>query len=104
MARLIKTDKEYQKSLARIYELMNTARKNTAIGDELDLLVLLVERYEEEHFPIPSPDPVEFLEYVMDTKGLHQSDLVEYIGSKSTVSQIMNRKRSLTVDMIRRLS
>jgi HTH-type transcriptional regulator/antitoxin HigA len=104
MTRVIKTEKEHQKVLARIYELMNNVRKNTPEGDELELLVLLVEKYEEEHFPIPSPDPIEFLEYVMNTKGLHQSDLVEYIGSKSTVSQIMNRKRSLTVDMIRKLS
>ena len=104
MAKVIKTEKEYQKSLARIYELMNSVKKNTEAGDELELLVLLVEKYEEQHYPIPSPDPVEFLEYMMNTKGLRQSDLVEYIGSKSTVSQIMNRKRSLTVDMIRKLS
>jgi len=104
MTRIIKTEKEYQKALARIYALMNNAQKNTAEGDELELLVLLVEKYEEEHYHIPSPDPVEFLEYVMNTKGLHQSDLVEYIGNKSTVSQIMNRKRSLTVEMIRKLS
>jgi HTH-type transcriptional regulator/antitoxin HigA len=104
MVKVIKTEKEYQKGLARIYELMNNVRKNTTEGDELELMVLLVEKYEEEHYPIASPDPIEFLEYVMNAKGLHQSDLVEYIGSKSTVSQIMNRKRSLTVQMIRKLS
>jgi HTH-type transcriptional regulator/antitoxin HigA len=104
MAKVIKTEKEYKENLARIYELMNATRKNTAEGDELELLVLLVEKYEEEHFPIATPDPVEFLEYVMNAKGLRQSDLVAYIGSKSSVSQIMNRKRDLTVDMIRRLS
>jgi HTH-type transcriptional regulator/antitoxin HigA len=104
MARIIKTKKEYQTALARIFVLMNAVKKNTVVGDELELLALLVEKYEEEHYPIPSPDPVDFLEYVMSTKGLHQSDLVAYIGSKSTVSQIMNRKRSLTVEMIRKLS
>ena len=104
MVKVIKTEKDYQKGLARIYELMNNAPKNTPRGDELELLALLVEKYEEEHYPIPSPDPIEFLEYIMNAKGLRQNDLVEYIGSKSTVSQIMSRKRSLTVEMIRKLS
>ncbi|HWB62219.1 MAG TPA: helix-turn-helix domain-containing protein [Chitinophagales bacterium] len=104
MTRVIKTEREYRKALERIYRLMNTARKNTEAGDELELLALLIEKYEETHYAIPSPDPVEFLEYVMNEKGLHQSDLVKYIGSKSSVSQIMNRKRSLTVEMIRKLS
>ncbi len=104
MIKVIKTEKENEKALARIFALMNNTKKNTAQADELELLVVLVEKYESEHYPISSPDPVEFLKYVMEERGLQQSDLVKYIGNKSTVSQIMSRKRSMTVDMIRNLS
>ena len=104
MIKVIKTESEYGKALAKIYSLMNNVKKNSSEGDELELLTVLVEKYEAEHYPVSSPDPVEFLKYVMSEKGLQQSDLVKYIGSKSTVSQIMSRKRSMTVDMIRSLS
>lgn len=104
MTKLIKTEKEYEKALAKIYSLMNNTKKNSLQADELELLALLVEKYEEEHYPIPSPDPLEYLKYVMQEKNLQQSDLVKYIGSKSTVSQIMSKKRSMTVEMIRNLS
>ncbi len=104
MIKVIKTEKENEKALARIYALMNNTKKNTPEADELELLTVLVEKYESEHYPIPSPDPVEFLKYVMIERGLQQSDLVKYIGNKSTVSQIMSRKRAMTVEMIRKLS
>lgn len=104
MIKVIKSEREYDKALALIFVLMNNTKKHSAEADELELLAVLVEQYEKEHYPIPSPDPVEFLKYVMDEKGLNQTDLVQYIGSKSTVSQILNRKRSLTVEMIKKLS
>jgi HTH-type transcriptional regulator/antitoxin HigA len=104
MIKVIKTEKEYEKVLARIFALMNKTKKHSPEADELELLALLVEKYEDEHYPIASPDPVDFLKYVMEEKGLKQTDLVQYIGSKSTVSQIMNRRRSMTVEMIRKLS
>ena len=73
MTKLIKTEKEYEKALAKIYSLMNNTKKNSQQADELELLALLVEKYEEEHYPIPSPDPLEYLKYVMQEKNLQQS-------------------------------
>ena len=104
MTKVIKTEKEYEKALARIFSLMNATKKHTPEADELELLTVLVEKYENEHYSIPAPDPIDFLKYVMEEKDLKQNDLVKYIGSKSTVSQILNRKRSMTVEMIRKLS
>ena len=79
------------------------ARPNTSDGDRLDLLVTLVEAWEEKHWPIDSPDPVEAILFAMEHRGLSRRDLEPLIGSRARVAEVLNRKRSLTLPMIRRL-
>lgn len=100
--KLIKTEEAYQDALKRL-EVIFDARKNSADADELELLSLLIEKYEQEHFPIDLPDPIEAIKFRMEQLGLRQKDLAEVIGLKSRVSEVLNRKRKLTVDMIRKL-
>lgn len=100
--RLIKTEEDHHQALARIERMME-AEKGTDDADELELLTALVEMYEERHFPIGPPDPVEAIRFRMDQQGLKQKDLVPYIGSKSKVSEILSGKRSLTPAMMRAL-
>ena len=80
-----------------------TLKLNTPEGDRLDILALLVEAYEEQHYPIPDPDPVAALEYYMDSRGLTRRDLEPYLGSRARVAEVLNRKRGLSIEMIRRL-
>ncbi len=80
-----------------------TARRGTPEGDELEVLSILVEQYEREHFPIAPPDPVDAILFRMDQGGLSRKDLEPILGGRSHVSEILGRKRQLTVDMIRRL-
>jgi HTH-type transcriptional regulator/antitoxin HigA len=101
--RLIKTEKDYDLALSRIDELMD-AEQGTPEADELELLATLVEMYEEKHFPMDLPDPVEAIRFRMDQLGLKQQDLVPFIGSRSKVSEILNRKRKLTLGMMRALN
>jgi HTH-type transcriptional regulator / antitoxin HigA len=101
--RLLKTEKEYEKGLARIDQLMS-AKADTPEMDELEFWVLLVEAYEDKHYPMDPPDPIEAILFRMDQEGLHPADLVPYIGSKSKVSEVLNGKRSLSLTMIRKLS
>ena len=100
--KLIKTEKDYDLTLSRIDELMD-AKQGTPEADELELLATLVEMYEEEHFPMDLPDPVEAIRFRMDQLSLKQQDLVPFIGSRSKVSEVLNRKRSLTLGMMRSL-
>jgi HTH-type transcriptional regulator/antitoxin HigA len=100
--KLIKTEKDYDLALSRIDALMD-AKQGTPEGDELELLATLVEMYEEKHFPMDLPDPVEAIRFRMDQLGLKQQDLVPFIGSRGKVSEILNRKRKLTVGMMRSL-
>jgi HTH-type transcriptional regulator / antitoxin HigA len=100
--RLIKTQKEYRTALRRTEELMD-ARPGTPQGDELELLAALIEIYEEEHSPIPPPDPVEAIRFRMQQENLRPQDLIPYLGSRSRVSEVLNRQRPLTLKMIRRL-
>jgi HTH-type transcriptional regulator / antitoxin HigA len=79
------------------------ARKGSKEGDELELLSLLIDNYEKEKFPIDLPDPIEAIKFRMEQLGYKQKDLAEAIGLKSRVSEILNRKRKLTLDMIRKL-
>jgi HTH-type transcriptional regulator/antitoxin HigA len=80
------------------------SQPGTPEGDRMDVLVTLVEAYESRHFPIPQPDdPVEVLGYYMESRGLNRSDLIPYLGSKERVSEVLNRKRGLSLQMIRRL-
>jgi HTH-type transcriptional regulator / antitoxin HigA len=100
--KIIKTEKEYRQALQRLDEIFD-AKKKTALGDELELLSLLIEQYEKEKYMIAFPDPIEAIEFRMDQMGFKQKDLAEIIGLKSRVSEILNRKRKLTLDMIRKL-
>jgi HTH-type transcriptional regulator/antitoxin HigA len=98
----IKTEADYEAMLTEIDSLME-AKPGTAEGDRLDILVTLVEAYEAKHWHISPPDPIAAIEMRMQQKGLTRQDLEKILGSKSRVSEILNRKRPLTLDMIRRL-
>lgn len=99
----IKTRKDYQSAMKRIEKLFD-AKKNTPAGDELEILSLLVDNYEKVHFPIEYPDPIEAILFRMEQMGMKQKDLADIVGYKSRTSEILNRKRKLTLDMIRKIS
>lgn len=99
----IKTKTEYKAALKEIELLFDVADK-TPEADRLEILVMLVEKYEAQHFPIPEPDPIDFLNYAMETRGLTRKDLEPYLGSRGRVAEVLNRARPLTLAMIRRLS
>jgi len=101
--RLIKTEKDYTLALDRIEALMD-AEAGTTEADELELLSTLVELYEEKQYPIDLPDPIEAIKYRMEQLGLKQQDLIPFIGSRSKVSEVLNRKKSLTLSMMRGLN
>lgn len=104
-AKLIKTKKEYNEALARVEKLMLVdLRKGTAEADEFELLSFLVHTYEEEHYPIPPPDPIEAIKFRMDQMGLKPAALHRMLGSRQRVSDIMSGRRKLTLPMIRRLN
>jgi len=98
----IKTEKDYQKAMKRL-EVIFDARPGTKEGDELDILGVLIEKYEDEHYPIDAPDPIEAIKFRMEQMGYKQKDLAEIIGYKGRVSEILNRKRKLSLEMIRSL-
>jgi HTH-type transcriptional regulator / antitoxin HigA len=100
--KLIKTEKEYQAALQRMDEIMD-AKKGSREGDELELLSLLIENYEKEQFIIELPDPIDAIRFRMGQMGYKQKDLAEIIGLKSRVSEVLNKKRRLTLEMIRRI-
>lgn len=101
--RPVRTEADHRAALARIGELMG-AQANSTEGDELDVLATLVEAYEQKHFAIEAPDPVEFLKNVMEFLGLEQNELAAVLRSRSRASEILNRRRPLTLDQIRRIS
>jgi HTH-type transcriptional regulator/antitoxin HigA len=98
----IKTEQEYDQAMARLEEIFD-ARKGSPEGDELEVLVMFIENYENEHFPIGFPDPIEAIKFRMEQLGYNQTDLAKIIGLKSRTSEILNRKRKLTLDIIRKL-
>lgn len=98
----IKTEQDYQEALDRL-EVIFDAKKGSPEGDELEILGLLIEKYESVHFPIDLPDPIEAIKFRMEQMGYTQSDLVKIIGLKSRVSEILNKKRKLTLEMIRKI-
>lgn len=102
MIRPIRTEADYEKALDEIEELMD-AQPGTDEADQLDVLVTLVEAYEARHFPILPPDPIAVIEYYLDQRGLTRRALEPYLGSRARVSEILNRRRALTLPMIRRL-
>ena len=100
--KVIKTEQEYQAALSRLEEIFDS-KKGSKNADELELLSLLIEKYEDEISPVDLPDPIEAIKFRMDQLGYKQKDLAKAIGLKSRVSEILNKKRKLTIDMIRRL-
>ena len=98
----IKTKKDYQNALERL-ELIFDSKKGTPDGDELEILGILIEKYEDEHFPVGFPDPIEAIKFRMEQMGYNQTDLANVVGLKSRASEILNRKRKLTLEMIRLL-
>ena len=101
--RPIRTKRDYEAALKEVERLWG-AKAGTRDGDRLDVLATLIDAYEAEHYPIPDPDPIEFLLHVMEARGLSRKDLEPYIGSRARVAEILNRGRQLTLEMIRRLS
>jgi len=98
----IKTEVDYAAALAEIERLFD-AEPGTPDGDRLEVLVTLVEAYEARLHPIPAPDPIDYLHYFLESRGLTRRDLEPYLGSRARVSEVLNRKRPLTLAMIRRL-
>ena len=98
----INNDRELNRALKRIDELWG-AKSGTPKGDELDVLMLLVEKYEDEQYAIPASDPIEAIKFLMDQNGLTRKDLEPYIGASGRVSEVLSRKRNLTLAMIKKL-
>ncbi|MCP4699190.1 MAG: DNA-binding protein [Gammaproteobacteria bacterium] len=99
---LIKTETDYEAALERIEALWG-AEPDTAEGDEFELLCVRVEAYEDLHYPIEPPDPIEAIKFTMEHKNLKRKDLEPYIGSRGRVSEVLNHKRDLSINMIRNL-
>ena len=99
----IKTESDYQNALRRLNELFDSP-VGSPKSDEADILALLVDEYEKKHYPIDAPDPIEAIKIRMEELQLKQIDLVSEMGGKSRVSEVLNRKRKLTVEMIRKLT
>jgi HTH-type transcriptional regulator / antitoxin HigA len=100
--RPIKTEQDYKVSIKRVEELWG-AKKDTAEGDELDVLVTLIESYEMKHYPIAPPDPIDAIKFRMEQMGISRTEMVKYLGSQNRVSEVLNRKRTLTLKMIKSL-
>jgi HTH-type transcriptional regulator/antitoxin HigA len=102
--KVIKTESEYESACKRIYELMHSSEESiipgTTIGDELELLSLLVEKYEREHYPIEAPDPIEAIRFRMEQMNLKQKDIAILFGGKTRASEVLNKKRPLSMKMI----
>lgn len=99
----IRNEKDYQRALNRLEDIFD-AKKGTEEGDELEILSILIDQYEKENFPIGMPDPIEAIKFRMEQMGMNQKDLAEVVGFKSRVSEILNKKRKLTLNMIRKLN
>lgn len=99
----IKTEEDYNQVLERLSQIFD-AKPNTKEGDELEILGILIEKYENENFPIELPDPIEAIKFRMEQLNYSQNDLADVIGLKSRASEILNKKRKLSLEMIRKLS
>ncbi|MFP4507184.1 MAG: type II toxin-antitoxin system HigA family antitoxin [Cyclobacteriaceae bacterium] len=98
----IKTEEDYQQALNRL-EMIFHSSVDSKEGDEAEVLTILIEKYEDEHYPIDAPDPIEAIKFRMEQMGMDKKDLADIIGYKSRVSEIFSRKRKLTLKMIRNL-
>lgn len=99
----IKTEQDYSDALMRLEEIFD-AKKGTKEGDELEVLGILIEKYEDKNFPIDLPDPIEAIKFRMEQMDYSQNDLAKVIGLKSRASEILNKKRKLSLEMIRNLN
>ena len=99
----IKTKADYESALKEIERLFE-AEPGTRQGDRLEVLTTLVEAYEDKHFAIPAPDPIEAIQYFMESRELSRRDLEPYLGSHARVSEVLNRRRPLSLEMIRELN
>jgi HTH-type transcriptional regulator / antitoxin HigA len=100
--RPIRSEKDYERALAEVEELWG-AKAGTPKGDRLDILATLIEAYETEHYPMDPPDPIEAIKFRMEQQGLTRKDLEEILGTRTRVSEVLNRKRGLSINMIRAL-
>lgn len=98
----IRSEADYERTLAEVERLWG-AKSGTRDGDRLDVLATLIDAYEAEHYPIDPPDPVEAIKFRMEQQGLSRKDLEQFIGTRTRVAEVLNRKRSLSISMIRRL-
>jgi HTH-type transcriptional regulator/antitoxin HigA len=98
----IKTENDYKQALERL-ELIFDTKIGSPEGDELEVLGILIDKYENEKFPISLPDPIEAIKFRMEQMGYNQKDLANIVGLKSRASEILNRKRKLSLEMIRQL-
>ena len=98
----IRTKKDYQAAIDRL-DVIFDSKPGTPEGDELEVLGILIDKYEQEHFPIGYPDPIEAIKFRMEQLGYSQSDLARVVGLKSRASEILRKKRKLTLEMIRQL-
>jgi HTH-type transcriptional regulator/antitoxin HigA len=101
--KLIKTETDYQIALKRLEEIFD-AKTGTPDSDEADILGLMIDEYEKKHYQIDAPDPIEAIKIRMEEMQLRQVDLADALGGKNRVSEVLNRKRKLTLDMIRKLT
>mgnify|MGYP002867529886 CR=1 FL=1 len=100
--RAIKTEEDYNEALQRLEEIFHAPPDSTE-GDEAEVLSILIEKYEEENYPIEAPDPIEAILFRMEQMNMTKKDLADVLGYKSRVSEIFNKKRKLNINMIRKL-
>ena len=100
--RPIRSERDYEHALAEVEELWG-AKAGTPRGDRLDILATLIEAYETEHYPMDPPDPIEAIKFRMEQQGLTRKDLERILGTRTRVSEVLNRKRGLSINMIRAL-
>jgi len=100
--KVLKTEEDYNQALSRLEKIFH-APMDSKEGDEAELLTLLIEKYEEEHYPIEAPDPIEAIKFRMEQMGMSNKELAKILGYKSRVSEIFSRKRKLNLNMIRKL-
>ncbi len=98
----IRNEKDFERALAEV-EVLWGAKAGTPKGDRLDILATLIEAYEAEHYPMDPPDPIEAIKFRMEQQGLSRKDLEKILGTRTRVSEVLNRKRGLSINMIRAL-
>ena len=98
----IRNEKDYERALAEV-EVLWGAKAGTPKGDRLDILATLIEAYEAAHYPMDPPDPIEAIEFRIEQQGLSRKDLEKILGTRTRVSEVLNRKRGLSINMIRAL-